>query len=72
MTGDKKRPREYAWAILVEHQTPEAREEAIQKTVPEELQEWVRYYVETWPKQVDIQRRLRRARIEAQERDEEE
>jgi len=67
----EKSARHYAWDILTEHKTPEAREKAIQETVPEGLQKWVRFYVETWPKLVDTQRRLKRARIEAKERDEE-
>jgi hypothetical protein len=68
----EKTPRQHAWEILTAHKTPEAREQAIKDTVPEGLQEWVRFYVEYWPKLVDTQRRLKRARIEAQERDDEE
>lgn len=66
-----KPARHYAWDILTDHKTAAAREKAIKDTVPEGLQKWVRFYVETWPKQVEIKRRLKRARIEAQERGEE-
>lgn len=58
----EKPARLYAWNILVEHKTAEAREKAILETVPEEMQKWVRFYVDTWPKQMEVRRKIKRDR----------